>query len=130
MQKKMSRYEINQHVKTVLVRNGADLSKINWSSSERSISIWGELTKDPSGDFDLRGVENLFNEMQRISYDILLQVELENWNVVYDFGSWVINKRKAPSSSGDINQKSLRIDIEEKVKDVVKDIEGGEKKRT
>ncbi len=134
----MSRYDINRSVKIVLVRNAADLTRLDYSCSPTTVHIWGDLVKDPEGEFSVSNVEALMKELSRLPDVRRLQVDLENWDVQKGEGAWIVTGKKkgkaakadrisgkTVSSSGE--QKTLVIKEQEKISEVLKDIPGKKK---
>ena len=129
----MSRYEINQKVKTCLVRNAVDLTQINYSCSTTTVHLWGLLKKDPEGDFSPASVELLLKELSRLPEVRRLEVKLENWDIQRTEGSWSITgitkkKRKIEDGAhrrvlGAGEEKTLVVDKSEGIETVLKDLE-------
>ncbi len=88
------RYEINQQVQRVLVRNGVDLTKLHYSSSGSVVTLYGSLFKDPEGDFSVAQIESMIKELERLPARIYLSFDLENWNIAYEHGAWSIRGKR------------------------------------
>ncbi|MBI9073934.1 MAG: hypothetical protein JEZ02_00890 [Desulfatibacillum sp.] len=129
----MNRYEINQKVKTSLVRNAVDLTQVNYSCTTTTVHIWGLLKKDPEGDFSPAGVELLLKELSRIPEVRRLQVDLDNWDVQKGDGAWVATgtKKRAERKPDAVQarvlgagtEKTLVVDKRENIENVLKDLD-------
>jgi len=94
MSRKYSRYEINQIVKTVLVRHAVDLSVIDFSCTEHSVYFKGELKKDPRGDLTRQQLMAMVRELESLPLRLDYIFDLENWTVTQRYGSWELAPRK------------------------------------
>lgn len=94
MHKELSRYEMNQMVKAILVKHRANLTKLDWTSSKKTIYIYGSLYQNHNDEFAIAEIEILLKDLKAISNKINVQVELQNWVVRYELGAWTINKKK------------------------------------
>jgi hypothetical protein len=117
-----TRYEINQNVKYVLVRHAVDLTRVEFSCLGTTVSLNGELNKDPSGEYTPAEVEALVKEISDLPGVRDLQVELYDWNCSSDLGSWTISKKKKTSGASPASSKTLIIEKEEFIKDVLQDL--------
>jgi hypothetical protein len=128
----LNRYEINQKVKTSLVRNAVDLTQISYSCSGSTVHLWGILKKDPEGDFTPNNVELLFREISRLPQVRRLQVDLENWEIQKSDGGWAATPLKKTKQeeearararrSGAGEDKTLVVDRQEGISEVLDDI--------
>ena len=84
------KYEIMQQLKMILVRNAVDLTRLHYTVSGRDVSLYGELLRDPSGEFKVEQIETLSREIERLPYGLRLRYDLSNWNVSYEYGTWNI----------------------------------------
>ncbi|NCC24188.1 MAG: hypothetical protein EOM25_03165 [Deltaproteobacteria bacterium] len=112
---------MNQMVKAVLVRHLADLSRLNHSASERSVSLYGILKKDPIGEFRPNEIESMLKDVQRLPGVRSLDIRLENWNVSPRGTGWEIRAvhRRA---AGPERLEDVRIDRPEDIVNVLQDM--------
>jgi hypothetical protein len=94
MSRKYSRYEVNQLVKAVLVRNAVDLSALNFSSTEHSAYFSGELKKDPRGDLTRQQIAAMLKELEALPTRVDFSFDLNNWKITQRYGSWEISQSK------------------------------------
>ena len=79
--KKYSRLEINRMVRRFLVQNTIDLTQLNFSSSIRSIRLYGRMVKTTGRELKIKEVENLIRSLETIPGISDLQFDLENWKI-------------------------------------------------
>ena len=87
------RYEINRKVKAVLTRYAVDLSQLQFSTSGEVVYLFGNLKKDPKGDFTASQVETLVKELSAIPEVRDLSFELNNWSLLYEPGFLTIKQK-------------------------------------
>lgn len=105
----MERYQVNREVKTVFVRNGADLSRLEFSFSSRTVQIRGELVKLDNSHFKAEQIEELARDISRIPAVREIHFELKNWNIASSGDSWQITKtRKSPREEADARILEIR----------------------
>jgi hypothetical protein len=111
---------MNRQVQSVLVRHAVDLGRLGFSSTSRSVYLYGLLKRDPHGDFKPAQVKGMIEELQSLPQRPFLQFELENWNISFDTGTPVIAKARVPADpvGGD---KVHRLDRESEEDDPVPD---------
>jgi hypothetical protein len=117
-------------VRAVLIRHLADLSKLNHSASERSVSLYGALKKDPMGDFRPNEIECMLKDIQRLPGVRSLEIRLENWNITPQGTGWNIKavQRRAQKPEQEDN---LTIDSHESIANVLRELfleDGSEQK--
>jgi hypothetical protein len=117
----LSRYQINQAVKTALVRHFADLSQLDFTTTKNTVYINGLLKKDPAGDFSVSGLEAMLREIVRIPGVRGLQADLDNWMVSYTGAGFDLHKKVRPRAASGMGQ-TVRIARQEDVGDVLQDI--------
>lgn len=88
MRPRLTRYELNQMVKAVLVRFAVDLRALEFSCTGHSVYFKGELLKDPHGDFTAPEVMAMVNEIERFPVQLRIDFELDNWRLTPGFGAW------------------------------------------
>ncbi|GAU08964.1 hypothetical protein [Desulfoplanes formicivorans] len=126
----LSRYQINQSVKSALVRHFADLSQLDFTTTKNTVYLNGILKKDPSGDFSASGLEAMLREIVRIPGVRGLQADLDNWLVSYSGAGFDLHKKARPRASSGMGQ-TVRIARQEDVGDVLQDMpESSEEERT
>ena len=86
MDSQINRYKVNQEAQAILVRNGADLSRLAYSFTGRTLYLSGSLHHQPDGQFTPEEVRNLSQELLRHPHIANLQFELDNWVVTQEFG--------------------------------------------
>jgi len=89
-----SRYEINRNVRNILVSHNADMTKISYSSSNKTVSIYGTLLNNDRTDFNMSTVKALVSELMNIPRVHTIQFDLENWVIVAEPGELIIMKGK------------------------------------
>jgi len=75
------RYKVNREIRTVLVRNAADLSRLMFSFSGRTASIRGELIKVDNSQFPVSQIEELARDISRLPAVRELYFDLTNWEI-------------------------------------------------
>jgi hypothetical protein len=76
---KLSRFDVNKKVRRALVRNGADMSFIQFSFAGRTVSFSGRLQKDDGRDFSAANLESMLQDIYKIGVSVYS--DLENWNI-------------------------------------------------
>lgn len=121
------RYEMNQKVRSVLVRHGVDLTGLRYSFVGRTLYLSGTLVKAVEGDFRPREVETLVREIMEVPGIRQLHSELNNWIVIPESETWVLRRRRKHLPGGTPEeQEPLVIHKEEDLEEVLKDQEGDE----
>jgi hypothetical protein len=116
-----SRYEINHHVRGVLVRHAVDMHRLSYSCTGATVYLYGELKKEPEGDFSPDGVESVATDLSRIPGVKGLQFELDNWTISSNLSSWDISRRQYRETR-DGGQQSFTIERSERLQDVINEI--------
>lgn len=93
MKVQISRYETNRNVKRVLARHAVDLNELQYSCSGKTVSLYGNLKKDPEGDFTPPKIETIVSEILDLPHVNSIHFVLDNWNIHFDFGSLKIYKK-------------------------------------
>jgi hypothetical protein len=106
MSHESSRYEINIKVRSILVRHNADMTKIGYSSSNKTVSIYGFLLNNDNTDFSISTVTALVSELMNIPSVNTIQFDLENWIIVADLGELIIIKGKEFATKDKLSRKS------------------------
>jgi hypothetical protein len=88
------RYRMNQDVKIILVRHSVDLTKLNYSCSGSTVHLYGELKKDPPGEFSTADTENLLHEVSKLRNVKYVQCDIQDWLINSEYGSWQITRKK------------------------------------
>ena len=94
MKDQLSRYEINQNVKAVLVRHAVDLLELQYSCTGKTVGLYGNLKKDPQGNFTPSEIDSLVQELMELKQISDVYFVLDNWNIHFDFGALKIHKKK------------------------------------
>jgi hypothetical protein len=91
-----TRYQINQKVRQVLVKHAVDLIELQYSCSGKAaftVYLYGNLKKDPTGEFSPSHIEALANELLNLPNINHIQFALDNWHIASDFGGLKILKK-------------------------------------
>jgi hypothetical protein len=111
-------YQVNQGIKSILVRHYADLSSLDFSLIGSTMYLSGTLKKDPSGEFTASGLEAMLREIVRIPGVHGLQADLDNWVISYTGAGFELH-RKTVQSKGQGTDKTVQISEFEFVQDVL-----------
>ena len=76
-----------------MVRHAVDLLEIQYSCSGKTVGLYGNLKKDPEGEFSPLEIEALVKEILELQNVSDVYFVLDNWNVHFDFGSLKIYKK-------------------------------------
>lgn len=90
---------MNQDVKVILVRHSVDLTQLNHSCNGSSVHLYGELRKDPPGDFSPAGIESLLQEISRLPNVKYIQCDIKDWVINSEYGSWLVMRKKKADST-------------------------------
>jgi hypothetical protein len=105
-----SRYKVNREIRTVLVRNAADLSRLEFSFTGRTVYIRGELFKVDTSDFPVAQIEDLAREISRITGVREVYFDLANWTVTSTGESWQVMKvRKSHQRADESDSRTIDI---------------------
>ena len=96
----LPKWEMMQHVKTVLVRHGVDLTLMQFTVSKSTIFLDGLLRKDPSGDFTAGQLVAMLKELDTLPSGKTVQAEFSNWDVKPAFGEWNVWPRRVVLGDG------------------------------
>lgn len=118
----ISRYALNQQVKSTMVRHTADLTRLNISCSNTTAHLHGSLNKDPEGDFNLTELENILKELVRIPGIHGITADLENWDITPLGGSWEIRPKKISTSFSATKTTVLDIKKRENMAQVINEL--------
>ncbi len=120
----LSRYDINRAVNGLLTRHGIDLSVLSVSSSMTLVHLGGSLMKGTGKDLRPMDIDPIFTEIMRIPQVRGIVADLENWIITNTEGAWrAIPVKQASRITGvSAEHREYRIDKEEPIKDVLKDI--------
>jgi hypothetical protein len=86
------RYEINRKVRNILVSHNADMTKISYSSSSKTVSIFGVLLNNDHTDFNISTIKVLISELMNIPSVHAIHFDLDNWIIVAEPGELTIIK--------------------------------------
>jgi hypothetical protein len=119
-----SRYAINQLVRSVLVRHDVDLEAISISSSSNIVYVYGFLKKGTGKDMKPSDIDLIFREIERLPSVRGIAVDLENWVVTNNEGTWTATAKRISGHylAASESSEDYRIDEEEHITDVLKDI--------
>jgi hypothetical protein len=115
-------YQVNQGIKSILVRHYADLSSLDFSLIGSTMYLSGTLKKDPSGEFTASGLEAMLREIVRIPGVHGLQADLDNWVISYTGAGFELHRKHRPQGSSGASQ-TVRIARQEDVQDVLDGIQ-------
>jgi len=95
MSDEVSRYEINRRVRNILVSHNANMTKISYTSSNRSVCVYGSLCNNDNSDFNMPAVKALVSDIMNIPRVSAVQFDLDNWVIVAEPGELIIMKGQA-----------------------------------
>ena len=100
------RYELNRKVRNILVSHNADMTKICYSSANKTVSIYGCLLNSDKTDFSISTVMALVSELMNIPRVHKIQFDLDNWIIVAEPGELTIIKGKEVATKDKLSRKS------------------------
>lgn len=89
-----SRYKVNRDIRGILVRNAADLTRVDFSFTGRTVYIRGELFKVDTSDFPVSQIEDLARDISRLPAVREVYFDLTNWSITSTGDSWQVMKIK------------------------------------
>lgn len=92
MSNEVCRYEINRKVRNILTSHNADMTKISYTSSSRTICIYGFLCNNDNTDFAMSAVRALVSDLMNIPRVSTIQFDLDNWVIIAEPGELIIMK--------------------------------------
>jgi hypothetical protein len=92
MSNEPSRYEINRRVRSILVCHNADMTKISYSCTYKSITMYGSLLNNDLTDFNMPTIKALISDLMNIPSVNTIQFNLDNWVIVAEPGELTIIK--------------------------------------
>ena len=95
MSDEVARYEINRRVRNILVSHNANMTKISYTSSNRSVCVYGSLCNNDNSDFNMSSVRALVSDLINIPRVSSVQFDLDNWVIVAEPGELIITKGQA-----------------------------------
>jgi len=95
MSDEVARYEINRRVRNILVSHNANMTKISYTSSNRSVCVYGSLCNNDNSDFNMSSVRALVSDLINIPRVSAVQFDLDNWVIVAEPGELIITKGQA-----------------------------------
>ena len=120
--RELTRYEMNQKVKAILVRHAVDLTKSHFSCTQHAVHIYGILSRDPRGEFTVAELEALAKDLERLRFRPRIHFEVENWNISSDMGVWAVHDKKLVSGRQKDLKKPLSVKETEEIWEVLKDM--------
>jgi hypothetical protein len=78
------RYELNRKVRNILVCHNADMTKISYTSSNKTVCIYGCLLNNDKTDFNMLTIKALVSDLMNIPRVQTIQFDLDNWTIVAD----------------------------------------------
>jgi hypothetical protein len=88
------RYEINRKVRDILVSHNADMTKISYTCTNRTVSIYGSLLNNDLTDFNMSTIKVLVSELMNIPSVHTIHFDLDNWTIVAETEELTIIKGK------------------------------------
>jgi len=88
------RYEINRKVRNILVCHNADMTKISYTSSNKTVCVYGCLLNNDKTDFNMSTIKALVSDLMNIPRVNTIQFDLDNWTIVAEPGELIIMKGK------------------------------------
>lgn len=129
----VSRYEVNRNVRTVLARNDADLTRIDYSFMGNTVYLNGDLVK-PDRDFSAQEIAAIAREISALPHVRDIQFDLNNWIVASSGDSWQFSRtKKSVATTGAARQagsgdSTVVIEKAEDLTVVLEDIQADSKK--
>jgi hypothetical protein len=126
----VSRYEINRNVRMILTRHDADLTRVDYSCMGGTVYLYGDLVRSDR-DYSVKEIEFIVGEIADLRHVRDTQFDLNNWLVVSSGNSWRITKKRESAvtrAAGSLADSTVVIDKEEKLTDVLDDLDPDSKK--
>ena len=89
-----SRQDLNKQVKVILVRRFVDLTMLQYSCSQNTVSFTGHLRKYTGEDYSFHDIEAIIRELRTISQVRFIRFKLDNWDISTEGNSFQIQKKK------------------------------------
>jgi hypothetical protein len=96
------RYEINRKVRNILVSHNANMTKISYTCTYKTVTIYGSLVNNDLSDFNMSTIKALVSELMNIPSVNAIHFDLDNWIIVAEPGELTIIKgrRFEPTQTG------------------------------
>ena len=109
MEKKLSRYEINQKIKRTLVSNGADVTALAFSFSGKTAWLSGRFNKTGGAAMSQGEIEIICRALMDLPVIQYLNFDVEDWNITCSIGSFIMTRKFAGAAAPDRERKPLII---------------------
>ena len=86
------RYEINRKMRSILVSHNANMTKISYSCTYKTVSIYGALLNNDLTDFNISTIKVMVSELMNIPSVHKINFDLDNWIIVAEPGDLTIIK--------------------------------------
>jgi hypothetical protein len=87
-----ARYEINRKVRNILVSHNADMTKISYTCSCKTINIYGSLFNNDMTEFNITTIKAMVSDLMNIPSVQTISFNLDNWVIVAEPGELIIMK--------------------------------------
>jgi hypothetical protein len=107
MTQDVSRYEINQKIKGILVTAGADVTVLTFSFSGKTAWFTGRFNKTTGAPMEQGDIEILCKALMALPAVRHLNFEMDDWNISSSLGAFTITRKIMASTAPDREQKPL-----------------------
>lgn len=110
--------------KSVLVKHGADMTRIRITCTPANLYLDGQLMKDGTGKFTATKVVNLLKEMQQRVHSVTVICNFDNWDVERTVNGFNVNHKRIRINYGsNTHGDNFHISEDDLMKDLLKDID-------
>ncbi len=111
--------------KSVLVKHGADMTRVRITCTPTNLYLDGQLHKDGPGQFTPMKVGALLKEMQQRVTNVAVICNFDNWSIEKTASGFIVNKKRIRityTSGG--HEDNFHISEDDLMRDMLKDIDG------
>lgn len=87
------RQEMNKLVKAILVRHFVDTTILQWSCSQNTAHLYGDLRKYTGGTFTMQEIDAMLRELSRLPHLRQMRFNLTNWDISTIGDCWNIRPK-------------------------------------
>ncbi len=110
--------------KSVLVKHGADMTRVRITCTPTNLYLDGQLHKDGPGSFTAMKVGAMLKELQQRVKSVAVNCNFDNWAVERTVSGFTINKKQIKINySGGRADQTYHISEEDLMRDMLKDID-------
>jgi hypothetical protein len=99
MTQDVSRYEINQKIKGILVTAGADVTVLSFSFSGKTAWFTGRFNKTTGAPMEQGDIETLCKALMALPAVRHLNFEMDDWNISSSLGAFTITRKVVASTT-------------------------------